>query len=409
MELFPAVRMVDVIPVEQDGETLFCLHDSLGYAQAQVALSGPAFFVATCLDGESDVRAVQEAFARQFGGAMIAEAQIREIVDFLDEQGFLFSERFQAIRDEIDGVYLRAPARPATLAGAGYPQDADELRAFIDAFFSRDGGPEGGLVAGEASSAPLPGLVAPHIDFERGASVYAHSYQRLYAHGKPAVAFVFGVAHAGLPSPFALTRKHYDTPFGVVETDRDIVDLLADACEWDAFEGETGHRTEHSIEFQAVMLAYLYGTDIKMVPILCGDLGEYPGDGPEAAAASDRFLRACAAVAGAPERRATVIAAADLAHVGRRFGDDFDIDEDVAARVAQRDEEDLAHVLRGAASEWRASVMRDANARRVCGMNCIYAALRTLDGRAVRGEMLRYDYAPDPSGGLVSFAGIALA
>ncbi len=81
----------------------------------------------------------------------------------------------------------------------------------------------------------------------------------------------------------------------------------------------------------------------------------------------------------------------------------------MAARVAQRDEEDLAHVLRGAASGWRATVMRDANARRVCGMNCIYAALRTLDGRAVRGEMLRYDYAPDPSGGLVSFAGIALA
>ena len=408
MPPFPPVRIVDVLPVEQDGETLFCLHDALGYAPSQVALSPPAFFVATCLDGNSGVEQVQQAFAQQFGGAVIEEAQVQEIVDFLDEQGFLYSPRFEAMRQEIDGAYLRAPARPAMLAGAGYPAEPDALRAFIGEFFTRGDAPGSPPAAGDPAAPPLPGLVAPHIDFERGGHVYAHSYRRLYAYGRPDVAFVFGVAHSGIPVPFALTRKHFDTPFGVVETDQDIVGALAEACAWDPFEGEVCHRTEHSIEFQAVMLAYLYGTGIKMVPVLCGDLREGGGEKPGSGAGVDRFLRACAEAVAAPERRATVIAAADLAHVGQRFGDEFDIDEDIVAGVAARDEEDLAHVLAGGADAWYDSVMRDANARRVCGVNCIYAALRALDGRGAAGELLHYDYAHDPSGGIVSFAGIAL-
>jgi len=59
------------------------------------------------------------------------------------------------------------------------------------------------------------------------------------------------------------------------------------------------------------------------------------------------------------------------------------------------------------ADGWYASVMKDMNQRRVCGLNAIYAALKTLDGAADRGEFLKYGYAPDPAGGIVSFAGIA--
>jgi len=54
------------------------------------------------------------------------------------------------------------------------------------------------------------------------------------------------------------------------------------------------------------------------------------------------------------------------------------------------------------------SVMKDGNQRKVCGLNCIYSALRTLDGIATIGEPLHYDYAEDPAGGIVSFASIAL-
>jgi hypothetical protein len=92
--------------------------------------------------------------------------------------------------------------------------------------------------------------------------------------------------------------------------------------------------------------------------------------------------------------------------VGRRFGDPFDIHDGVVRQVEARDREDLQHALVGDATGFYQSVLRDWNKRRVCGINCIYAALKTVDGAGGRGAMLHYDYAHDPAGGIVSFTNV---
>jgi len=107
-------------------------------------------------------------------------------------------------------------------------------------------------------------------------------------------------------------------------------------------------------------------------------------------------------------RNIAVVAGADLAHVGRRFGDSFDIDDAVLAAVKARDDEDLAHAARADAMGWYQSVQKDGNERRVCGVNCIYAALSVVSRQVNRADTLYYGYAPDPAGGIVSFADMAL-
>jgi predicted class III extradiol MEMO1 family dioxygenase len=77
--------------------------------------------------------------------------------------------------------------------------------------------------------------------------------------------------------------------------------------------------------------------------------------------------------------------------------------------VAYRDHEDLQHVLAADAEGFYRSVMRDHNQRRVCGLTCIYAALKSVDGAVSGGELLHYDYAHDPAGGIVSFTNVLLA
>ena len=104
-----------------------------------------------------------------------------------------------------------------------------------------------------------------------------------------------------------------------------------------------------------------------------------------------------------------VIAAADLAHVGKRFGDDFDITEEVVERVESRDREDLALAYGIEPEQFYASVMKDQNERKVCGINCIYSTVKALEGRVDSGESLYYGYAPDPNGGIVSFASVAFS
>ena len=404
----PALRNLDVTPIEQDGQPLLCFRDPEGYVEEQLVLSPHAFFVAAHLDGEQDVTDIQYAFAQQFGGRLLMTEQVMEVVQSLDEHGFLQSERFYAIRDAVQQAFAEAPVRRAYLAGKAYPGDPVDLRAFLEQLFTHDDGP--GEAIGEAcvAGAPLRGLIVPHIDFERGGPTYAHGYLRLARHGKPGTVFIFGVAHTGGPAPFILTRKAFETPFGLVETDADIVDRLANACSWDPFEHEIVHRTEHSIEFQTLLLAYLYGSDLRIVPILCGHASEDPAEDdlsgmPEVA----RFLEACRDHAAPPDNRVAAIAAADLSHVGRRFGDAFDIDAGVIRRVEARDREDLEHVTALDADGWYRSVMRDGNARQVCGLGCIYATLKTIEGSVEHGEMLHYGHGPDPAGGIVSFAGIA--
>lgn len=405
----PALRYVDAVPFQHGNETLICLSDPQGYIEEQLLLSPAAYFIASLLDGENDEAAIKAVFREQFGHDVVDDEAIHTVVSQLDQNGFLATARFFEVRDSVDRAFAASPTRAAYLAGRSYPDDPEELRAFLaEPFEGRDGAGEPSR-DGTPGSQPLRGLIVPHIDFQRGGAAYAKGYTRLFEQGKPDVALIFGVAHAAPPTPIVLTKKDFDTPLGTLRTDSEIVDALAAACSWDPFAYETVHRTEHSIEFQALMLSYLFGDDVRIVPILCGDFsaaGEQGGEG--AAPEVERFLEACREVIAQSHDAVTVIAGADLAHVGQRFGDPFEIDAKVTLEVEQRDREDLAYAVSGNAEGFYSSVMKDRNQRRVCGLNCIYATIKTLQGRTPAGdsELIHYNYAPDPAGGIVSFAGV---
>jgi len=405
MAALPPLRNIEAVQAEHGGQPVIVLHDPEAYAEEQVALTGAAFFIAAHLDGKNEVIDIQARFARQFREGVVTGEQILEVVRFLDEQGFLFSKEFERRRQRIDDAFRSASARPAALAGKSYPADPEELKTFLDHVLTP---PETPLPSGDPGGPALPGLIVPHIDFQRGGACYGAGYRALAARSAPRTAVVFGVAHASAPVPFILTRKAFDTPLGILETDTGVIDRLAEACDWDPFAFESVHRTEHSIEFQAVMLARLYGTQVRIVPILCSQLALDPHAEPGESGPVQRFLDALRVQLGDMGETVSVIAGADLAHVGKRFGDPFDIDAAIVESVRARDEEDLAFVSAPGANAFYRSVMKDQNARRVCGLGCIYATLSALEGRSAKGKRLAYDYAPDPAGGIVSFAACAL-
>lgn len=404
----PPLRFLDVAHIEHEGTPAVVLRDIEGFVEDPLVLTPLAFFIAAHLNGENEVSDIQYIFSNASGGRLIRGEDIERVVQTLDEHGFLLTEKYLSLRNGLIESFKAAPTRAAYLAGKSYPEDATELRAYIEAMYSRDGAPGASPKRPSPSGDHLPCLIVPHIDFDRGGHSYAHGYQTMAGAAKPDTVFIFGVAHAGAPTPFVMTRKHFDTPLGAVETDTELVDRIASKCAWDPYGAEIVHRTEHSIEFQAVMLAHLYGADVKIVPILCGPFMSEDGPASGAIAADvEEFLRICRDAATTSGRRVTVIAGADLAHVGKRFGDAFDIDDTIVAEVRKRDEEDLAHLLAPDPESWYSSVMKDENARRVCGLNCIYAALKCVDGDISTGKLLHYDYAQDPAGGIVSFANVA--
>ncbi|PYN46164.1 MAG: AmmeMemoRadiSam system protein B [Candidatus Rokuibacteriota bacterium] len=431
-EPVPRLRAVEAFPVEHEGRSCVALRDPAGYTDAIVLLHGPLLEIVSLFDGGHTVADIQAAVMRRHG-QLVERRQIEEIAEALDQQGFLDSPGFAGRRAVIDGAFLASPTRPATHAGGAYAGEPGELRAMLDGFFAPPDGPgpiDGARAAepegrgrsaaperrgrsaaterrGQSAATEVRGVIAPHIDFHRGGSAYAWAYRELAERSAADLFVIFGTCHAGMEHPFALTRKDYASPLGDVRVDRDFVDALAKRARQDCFGSELAHRVEHSIELQTVFLRHLYADrrDVSIVPVLASfaheamHRGQRPDDDPRV----PRFLEALAETMAAGRRRVALIAGADLAHVGPRFGDPEPVGAPELARIEREDVAMLESVAAGDPQAFFESVASDGDRRRICGYSPIYALLRSLGGAI--GSVKRYGQWPDPNG-VVSFASV---
>jgi len=404
-ELVPRLRAVEAFPVEHEGRSCIALRDPAGYTDAIVLLHGPLLEIVSLFDGGHTVADIQAAVMRRHG-QLVERRQIEEIAEALDQQGFLDSPGFADRRAVVDTTFLASPTRPASHAGGAYAGEPGELRVMLDGFFTPPDGP-GPIENGRTAKPVVRGVIAPHIDFHRGGPAYAWAYRELAERSGADVFVIFGTCHAGMEHPFALTRKDYASPMGDVPVDRDFVDALAKRARQDCFASELAHRVEHSIELQAVFLRYLYADrrDVRIVPVLASFAHEamHKGQRPDDDARVPRFLEALAETIAASGRRVALIAGADLAHVGPRFGDPEPVGAPELERIEREDGAMLESVAAGDPQAFFESVAGDGDRRRICGYSPIYALLRSLGGAT--GSVKRYGQWPDPNG-VVSFASV---
>jgi AmmeMemoRadiSam system protein B len=398
----PRLRPLDLVATEWNGRRVVYARDYEGLLDAPVLLPLPVVLVALLLDGRREPRDVQVEYARLTGGTLLPSWDLDRIIRDLDAHGLLDSPALEARRREVAAAYRAAPHRAPAHAGVSYPADpealARALRGYLDA-----GDGEGGPPPGPAPS----GILAPHIDFGRGGAAYGRAYRALGDLADGTCVVVLGVAHAGPPVPYVLTAKGYETPFGVLEVDRPLLDRLTARYPYDAFAHEPVHRAEHSIEFQAVVLAYLArGRRITILPVLTGSLEALCGrDSPSSVPQVEAFIAALREAAAALGRPVRVVGGVDLSHVGPRFGDAEPVGPQLAASARAFDLDALGRVAAGDAEGFWRAVAGDGNRRHVCGLGAIYTALRVL--APVRGRVLHYDQGVDPAGGLVGFSAVA--
>jgi AmmeMemoRadiSam system protein B len=392
--------MLEAFPVEQDGERLIALRDPAGFTSQIAVLPLPLLDLVSLFDGEHTVSEIQDVLRRRHGEAPTAE-QVGALVAQLDEAGFLDSAGFRARRLAMEEAFRASPTRPAAHAGGAYALEAGALAAQIDGFFSHPegpGSPPRSVV--KPAAPPLRGLIAPHIDFHRGGPVYAWAYRELAERSDADLFVILGTCHAGMDDPFALTLKPYDTPLGAAPVDRDFCEELGRRYRGDLLGAETAHRTEHSIEFQAVMLRHLLGArrSFSIVPVLASYLHEAvwtKGD-PERDPRVPRFIDALLETMAVSGRRVCLIAGVDLAHVGPRFGDPDPNTPESLQAVATADLGMLEAVTAGDPTAFFTAVAHDADRRRICGLSPIYTFLRALPG--VPGRLVRYRQWPDAEG-----------
>jgi AmmeMemoRadiSam system protein B len=400
----PRMRNLDVTVMEtEEGGRVVALRDPEGICGETVMLAPAAFVVASLLDGKREVKEIQALFAGQFEGHVLTEAEISDVVTKLDGYGMLETPSFAAKREAAHRAFSVLESRPASHAGTAYPADTLELTALLRDHLKS---------ANQEALAPVPegetvrGLVLPHIDFERGGKTYGMGHRLYENRSLPGLVVVLGVAHAGGPEPFITTRKDYETPYGRVKTDIAAIEFLEKASGRVLTSEEYAHRLEHSIEFQLAWLQGLHRDEkFTVLPVLVSDFGQFTGQASplydERIQKSLDGFRALVA-----ERKPLVIASVDLSHVGPRFGDDIEPNEEIAGLMKEADHELLAFAEAGDAEAFWVDGMRGGNERHVDAISAVYALLRIL-GPRVEGKILGYDQAPDPAGGIVSFAAMA--
>lgn len=401
----PKLRPVEAFPVEADGQKRIALRDPAGFTQAVLVLPRPLLDIVSLFDGEHTLLDIQEVFMRRHGELLFRE-RLEEILATLDENGFLDSPAFARRREAIEAAFRASPARPAVHAGSAYAAEPEALRRQIDGFFAP---PEGPGAPGDAvPSGNVQGIIAPHIDFHRGGPVYAWAYREVAERSDADLFVILGTCHAGMPDPFALTLKDYETPFGPAPVDRDFSEALAHRYRDDLLASELAHRAEHSIEFQTVFLRYLFAgrREFTVVPLMAGFLYESlaHGEDPEADPRVPRFFDALRDTVASSRRSVCLIAGADLAHVGPRFGDPEPVGPAMLARLEREDRAMLEAVAAVDPGAFYESVARDGDSRRICGLSPIYALLRCLSSG--KGRPLRYAQWPDPQG-TITFASLA--
>lgn len=412
--LRPLLRSLELIPVGTGEELMYVLRDPEGFGR-MVAVPQATALLALLMDGRRTLPEIREAFHRQVS-IRVALAEIEAIVRQFEAAHLLAGPRFEKYRKQATSRYLKSPVRPAFHAGGAYADEPEELIEQLDELFTADDGPGALQPASSAEKQDLHGLISPHIDPHRGGTTYAWAYKQA-AERCPADLFViFGTAHAPLGQWFSVTRKDFETPLGPVPTDRSYIASLerhlassVAGRQVALFADEIVHRTEHSIEFQSVFLRHVLGErPFRIVPILIGSFQEFiaqreqPADAPEIHA----FVAALRAAEADYPGRVCYISAADLAHLGQRFGDEHLLEEGRLRLQRQDDLRLLKHASACDAQAWFSHVASQGDAHRICGLAPTYIFLEMV--RPSRGELLRYDQAVEPDGtSCVSFASMA--
>jgi AmmeMemoRadiSam system protein B len=406
--VYPKIRFVDAFPVEQAGQTFFLVRDPLEIAPSPLIMSSLDFIILNMFDGSNNLSDIKMKFAKRFGGVLLSDEQIYKIIEILDENYYLdtpqYREHYQKIMNEFKLSGIRKPWH----SGSTYEADPEKLTRQIESFYIH---PEGtgisnGKILNKNVNRKLSAIMAPHIDLRVGGPCYTHAYSFLRNEGEADLYIILGVAHYGGSGKglFIATAKDFETPLGVVKTDKEFLEKWMKNSENDLTEDEWVHRTEHSIEFQLPFMQHALKHRYKILPVLCGSIEPYLQNGnrieehPETAA----MINALKKTIREEKKRVIFILSVDLAHMGPKFGDPEAITETEAQRIKEADYQMFDIVSRLDSGQFVEMMKDDLFSRRVDACTAIYILLSIMEKGS--GETVGYgqNYQPD-TGSLVSY------
>lgn len=392
---------LDIMPSPVEDRPGLLVRDSLHYSDQILIIPPQLIQCLSCFDGRHTGRELHELLYRMSGDLRAGEMG-DQLTTALGRSGFLEDETFAQLRDARHREFAEAPVRIPAHAGSGYPDNAEELTSVMRQWMAPQ--QESDTAAGS-----LIGIAAPHVSPEGGYEAYRAAYSQLGPQLRDRTFVILGTSHYGAPDKFGLTRKSYVTPFGETKTDVALVDELFNAAGEAIGMEDYCHSVEHSIEFQTIFLQSIFGPDIRVLPILCGSYFRsiYGGGMPEDEEGVKRFLGSLGEIAAREEHRLCWVLGVDMAHMGVRYGDEFEAVADAGEMlaVAERDRLRMERIAAGDPAGFWDLVRENRDDLKWCGSSPFYTFLKVRP--EARGTVERYEQWNIDAQSVVSFAGMS--
>ncbi|MGB9691536.1 MAG: AmmeMemoRadiSam system protein B [Candidatus Sumerlaeaceae bacterium] len=409
----PAVRPLDMHPAQVEGRDVIVVRDPLGVMEGTAILQAhPLLLVFFQLaNGRTSCAQMAELVTRATGTLIGAEV-FESIAKQLDEALLLRSPRFLEAYERKRQQFAESPVRPPCVFRANGSDRLEMIKALADQLRGHARAPGAPPTTLDLQPRSVVGVLSPHIDYDRGGAAYAWAYRALKEHGVGAKTYVvLGTSHKPMAHRFVATRKHFETPLGLVETDQELLDELAQAFSGELFADEFAHASEHTIELQAVYLRHTFGDGQtpRIVPILVGSFEDMFLNGAKPSEDSEisQFCAALREIFSRHGERVGLIAGVDLSHCGPHFGQPVMNDEEREREIELSDRGALAAIESGNPETFFDYFRDDGNAQQVCSIATIYVAMAAMQGHAVP-RVLTYQQANTHDRTcLVSFASVA--
>jgi AmmeMemoRadiSam system protein B len=395
--VLPRLRLgLDFMPSPDPERPGLLIRDPYHFSDAMLLFPPALVPLLACFDGEQTTLDLRSNLVRVTGEIQVSELE-KQIYDTLSGAGFLEDEAFEELRHNRMREFAESPRREPTHAGSAYPEDGTEAKTQLDEYMrERPSYPEDSLL----------GIAAPHVSPFGGWESYRDAYAALKNGDKDKTFVILGTSHYGEPDRFGLTRKPFLTPFGESQPDLELVNELATKAPGAVNMEDYCHSVEHSIEFQVLFLQYVFGPDIKILPVLCGSFARsiYRGGLPEENEHVKRFFGTLGEIATRDKHRLHWVLGIDMAHMGRRYGDSISATADAGEmlNVADRDRGRIGRISEFDGRGFWDLVQQNQDDLKWCGSAPLYTFLSCVP--KVQGRLRRYQQWNIDEQSVVSFA-----
>ena len=283
--------------------------------------------------------------------------------------------------------------RKPVVAGMFYDDYEHKLNEQIEGCFNSEYGP--GKLPEKTRDKDCIGVVVPHAGYAFSGPCAAFGYKELAESKMPDLYVILGISHEGHQG-IITTLEDFETPFGVVATDKEFGQKLIQNSE--LTESNEAHKREHSIEVQIPFLQFIENrqknkNDFLKFPrqqsdefinkedfkILAIEVGQCDFEG-----FADKIVQ----LSKEMNKKICIIASSDFTHYGVSYGY-VPFSDNVKEKMYEMDRKAIKHI-ENMSVFGLFSHIKETGAT-ICGRNAIALAIEiTKRLGAKKGELLKY-------------------